>query len=88
MSTSNNTRSTSDPTPEELALQKRLKEQLKEHLKQLSRAIVRKPPYCQGTIHLPADDFTLFYGKDAIARCVFHFCPAEDHAVDQSVPAV
>ncbi|EIW52358.1 uncharacterized protein TRAVEDRAFT_96340, partial [Trametes versicolor FP-101664 SS1] len=31
-------------------------------------AVVRKPPYCQGTIHLPVDDYTLFYGKDAMAR--------------------
>ncbi|KAI8992787.1 hypothetical protein BD414DRAFT_535368 [Trametes punicea] len=41
---------------------------LRQQLAVLRSAIVHKPPFCQGTVPLTSDDFTLFYGKDANAR--------------------
>ncbi|KAL1946112.1 hypothetical protein VTO73DRAFT_15239 [Trametes versicolor] len=43
---------------------------LQEYLKKLGSALVCKPSYCQGTIPPPANDCTLFYGKEASVRCV------------------
>ncbi len=38
------------------------------HLQRLRSRIVHKPPYCQGTVALPEDEFTLFYGKEGNAQ--------------------
>ena len=40
----------------------------KRHLQRLLRRIARKPPYCEGTVALPEDNFTLFYGKEGAAQ--------------------
>ncbi|KAI0350190.1 hypothetical protein OH77DRAFT_1431338 [Trametes cingulata] len=52
-----------DANPEQDAL-------LKEQLQRLSSAIVHKAPYCQGTIPLPAEASTLFYGRPGNAHAV------------------
>ena len=39
-------------------------------LRYLKGTIVKKPPFCQGTLPLPDSDFTLFYGKEGNARRV------------------
>ena len=39
-------------------------------LHQLKSTIVKKPPFCQGTLALADSDFTLFYGKEGNARRV------------------
>lgn len=38
------------------------------HLKYIKSSIVAKPPYCQGTLALPDNDFTLFYGLEGNAQ--------------------
>ncbi|KAM5541141.1 hypothetical protein V8D89_005070 [Ganoderma adspersum] len=38
------------------------------HLKYMKSSIVAKPPYCQGTLALPNNDFTLFYGSEGNAH--------------------
>ena len=39
-----------------------------EQLRYFRSSIVAKPPYCQGTLALPEDDFTLFYGTKGNAQ--------------------
>nr|VWO98178.1 Acetolactate synthase (EC [Ganoderma boninense] len=39
-----------------------------EQLQHLKSSIVAKPPYCQGTLALSQNDFTLFYGKEGNAQ--------------------
>lgn len=43
-----------------------------QHLQSLGDALSQKPPYCSGTVQVPADQWTLFYGTEGNAQYVFH----------------
>ena len=45
-------------------------DRLKEQIKNIRACIRHGPPYCQGTVAVPAHDLTLFYGTEGNAQYV------------------
>ncbi|KAH9913016.1 uncharacterized protein B0H18DRAFT_1088222 [Fomitopsis serialis] len=54
---------------------------LQEQLSTLAACIQDKPPYCSGTLRLPAQDLTMFYGKDSDARRI-NFAQAGEEDIE------
>ena len=62
-----------DPRPRTVEEESKIVSKL--HAQKIRDSIfVDRPPFCQGTLQLPSEDFTLFYKRDGVtgdARYVF-----------------
>ncbi|KAK7689985.1 hypothetical protein QCA50_006626 [Cerrena zonata] len=53
-----------------------------EQLESLKSALVNKPPYCSGTLRLPAEEYVLYFGKDKISHRL-NFTDVDDDTLNK-----